>query len=85
MNNHAEGENGTFFMRVDGQPLPKVMWFLNDEPITAIDQRFKSGSDWFDFTLEILKGTADMTGKITAKLKNEFGATDCHSVLEVEG
>jgi hypothetical protein len=82
---HAEGETGKFTIHTKGQPTPKVMWFLNDQPITAIDPRFKASSDGLNFHLDVLKSTPDMTGKITAQLKNEFGSADHNGVLEVEG
>ena len=81
----SEGESGRFTIRVDGQPLPKVMWSLNDQPITAIEQCFKSTSDWFDFHLEVVKGAVNMTGKVTARVKNEHGEIETHGVLDVEG
>lgn len=80
-----EGETGQFSISVSAQPVPKIMWFLNDQPITALDQRFKATSDWLDFHLDVVKSTADMTGKISAKLKNEFGDLEQNGVLEVEG
>jgi len=70
--------------KLEGQPLPQVTWYFNDQEIVSSD-RYTVISDYYEFILMIPKPTLDMSGKYTVVAKNQHGVKQTSTQLAVEG
>ena len=68
---------------VDGQPLPFIKWFINDEEVFN-GKDYLIYSDLTDQFLFIPKSHSNMSGRVTLKASNTFGEVETSCVLAVE-
>ncbi|OAD62661.1 Muscle M-line assembly protein unc-89 [Eufriesea mexicana] len=79
-----EGEaNIEFKVKIDGCPQPSIHWYIGDVEITEKRKEFVR-TEAEDFCkLVISEAKAELKGKYTCKLKNEFGEVKSSSTLIV--
>ena len=81
-----EGEPVKLRCKVDGQPLPQVTWFFNDEQLPQQpDDRYSVICDYHEFILMMPHPTLDMSGRYTASASNQHGTKSTSTTLDVHG
>jgi hypothetical protein len=82
-----EGYNGWFEVIVNGEPMPKVEWRKNGEPINLNNSRYKTVSDsssgFYSLTITCL--VPGDRGEYTCALMNPTGQSQCTAWLLPEG
>lgn len=79
-----EGDKAVLKVRVIGQPVPQVTWFVDDEPVEP-SEKLSVLSDGDKHELVIHKAELDDEGMYKCVAKSEAGKAICEVELLVEG
>jgi len=80
----SEGELVKLRCKLEGQPLPQVTWYFNEQEIEP-SERYTIISDYREFILVVPRPTVDMTGQYRIVAKNQHGTKQMSTQLNVEG
>lgn len=76
-----------FECRVDGKPLPKVKWFLNDKPIKFNNKRLEYTDKKGIVRLNLIDVQQEDAGEYKLTVENESGSASstCKLVVKDKG
>lgn len=75
---------------VEGYPKPTIQWFYESSEITEKRTEFSFSEEGdkikqeFSYKMTMKEMTAEMMGKYSCKVKNEFGGDECESMVTVD-
>jgi len=80
----SEGELVTLRCKLEGQPLPQVTWYFNEQEMETGD-RYTLISDFYEFIMMAPRSTLDMTGRYSLVASNQHGVKRMSTTLTVQG